>query len=393
MADCAAVVRRFAGPRADELAVLCRPDGRSRPAVEEQARAAYGALAAALSAEQGSFRDLAAETLFLRDIRRDLPRVLAARTSVLEHLGQVADAPTPAFIEQAPLGDPALLELAASAVVPRDRNAWSTENVPFRASCPCEGCALSGARLTRLGDQISLQTANLYGAGGSAPEQVAAMFHAAQRLLEQCGMSFRDVVRTWIHLRDIDRDYDALNVGRREFFENCGIEQRPASTGVQGSPLPDAHDFSLSFQAIKSDRPADITQMSTPTLNEAWSYGADFARGLRVVENNGVTLHVSGTASIDEAGETVHVGDLERQAERMLDNIETLLAGQGATFDNVMSAVLYLKHPADAPTVTAICNARGFHTFPTPVVHAPLCRPALLCEAELAAKLPRGDVG
>ena len=41
--------------------------------------------------------------------------------------------------------------------------------------------------------------------------------------------------------------------------------------------------------------------MTTPTLNEAPLYGSDFARGMKVVETNKVALHVSGTASIDEA--------------------------------------------------------------------------------------------
>src|SRR6185437_11669679 len=108
---------------------------------------------------------------------------------------------------------------------------------------------------------------------------------------------FRDVVRTWIHLRDIDRDYDALNRARREFFQERGVDRRPASTGVQGIPFPDAHHVSLRLTAV---RPADATVISTPTLNEAWSYGADFSRGLRLVDPNQITIHVSGTASIDE---------------------------------------------------------------------------------------------
>ncbi len=77
------------------------------------------------------------------------------------------------------------------------------------------------------------------------------MFRVAEGLLGDAGMSFGDVVRTWIHLRDIDRDYDALNEARREFFRHCGIELRPASTGVQGIPFPDAHDFSMSLYAVR----------------------------------------------------------------------------------------------------------------------------------------------
>ena len=128
--------------------------------------------------------------------------------------------------------------------------------------------------------------------------------------------------------------------------------------------------------------------MSTPSLNEAWSYGADFSRGLRVVDANKVALHVSGTASVDEAGRTVHVGDFEAQADRMLHNIASLLDRQGATFEDLVSGVTYLKHPGDAPALRAMLRARGFDGFPCALVEAPLCRPELLCEAEVLAVLP-----
>ncbi len=67
-----------------------------------------------------------------------------------------------------------------------------------------------------------------------------------------------------------------------------------------------------------------------------------------------MTLYVSGTASIDEAGRTVHVGDFEAQVDRMLHNIASLLAGQGATFADLVSGVAYLKNPGDAPVLRAI---------------------------------------
>jgi enamine deaminase RidA (YjgF/YER057c/UK114 family) len=206
-------------------------------------------------------------------------------------------------------------------------------------------------------------------------------------------MTFRDVVRTWIHLRDIDRDYDALNQARRDFFRHCGIERRPASTGVQGIPFPDVHDFSMSLCAVKSTRPLDVTAVSTPSLSEAWDYGADFSRGLRVAEGSKVTLYVSGTASIDEAGHTAHVGDFAAQVERMLHNIASLLAQQGATFANLVSGVGYLKNAQDASVLRSIFRQRGFAGFPCALVEAPLCRPELLCEAEAVAVLPPATAG
>ena len=386
------VLRRFAGPEADELAILCRPDGRSTDTAQ-QAEAAYRGLATLLAAQQASFRDLTSETLLLRDIRRELPLVLDIRTRVLAGLGQSAGAPLPAFIQQAPVGQDASFELSAWAVVPRHRDSWSMRDIGAVPSCACEGCARSGARAVRLGDQVSLHTTNVYGTGGDAFEQAWDMFCAAERLLHQCGMGFHDVSRAWIHLRDIGRDYDALNKARREFFRHRGIEQRPASTGVQGIPFPDAHDFSMSLQAMQSPRSPDVTRMSTPSLNEAWSYGADFSRGLRLVEANKVTLYISGTASIDEAGQTVHIGNFEAQVDRMLDNIESLLAQQGARFENLVSGVTYLRNPSDAPILRAMCHQRGFDNFPCALVEAALCRPELLCETEAVALLPLVTAG
>lgn len=385
--DGSTVLRRFSGAEADELAILARPRDPSADAAL-QAAAAYRALAARLAGAAASFQHLASETLFLRDIARDLPAVLDARARVLADLGESAGAPALAVIQQAPLDDGEVLALAASAVIPRRRDAWSVRDVVAAPACACAGCARSAARLVRLGDQTSLHTSNVYGSGGDAFAQALDMFAAAERLLDRCGMGFRDVVRTWIHLRDIDRDYDALNGARRAFFARHGIDPRPASTGVQGGPFPDVHDFSMRLHAVRSARPLPVTPMSTPTLNEAWTYGADFSRGLRVVEANKVALYVSGTASIDEGGETVHAGDFAAQAERMLHNIATLLAAQGATFAHLVSGVVYLRRPGDAPALRALCRQRGFDGFPCALVEAPLCRRELLCEAEAVAMLP-----
>jgi enamine deaminase RidA (YjgF/YER057c/UK114 family) len=382
------LMRRFAGPAADEFSFLSRPQAHPKDTVR-QAEAAYRALATSLADIQASFLDLIAETLLLRDVRRDLPCVLDVRARVLAELGQRDSAPLPAVIGQAPIDAAASFELSAWAVVPRDRNGWSVQDVRAVPTCACDGCARSGARLVRLGPQLTFQTTNLYGAGADAYEQSWEMFRAAERLLQQGGMSFRDVARTWIHLRDIDRDYDALNRARREFFRDRGIEQRPASTGVEGSPFPVGHDVSLSLQALESPSGIDITRMSTPTLNEAWNYGADFSRGLRLVEANKVTLHISGTASIDERGRSVHTGDFDAQADRMLDNIEGLLAQQGASVANLVSGITYLKHSGDAPRLQEKFRQRGFETFPCAIVQASLCRPELLCETEAVALLPR----
>jgi enamine deaminase RidA (YjgF/YER057c/UK114 family) len=110
---------------------------------------------------------------------------------------------------------------------------------------------------------------------------------------------------------------------------------------------------------------------------------------MKVVETNKIALHVSGTASIDEAGRTAHPGDFEAQADRMLVNVAALLEGQGATFADVVSAVTYLKRPADTGRLLRKLREAGFEGFPNVLVAAPICRPALLCETEVLAVLRR----
>ena len=371
----------------------CRPgDGLQGASAGRQAKALYEAMLDELAAAGMGADALVTETVFFRAIEDDAEPVRIGRARAFGFAGMQVSRPATTFIQQPPLDPGARIELMATALAPRDTGVSSYE-VSHASACQCNACAPgSRAKVVRLGNYAAVHAGNIHGSGRDAFAEAYDMFRVAEELLGAAGMGFHNVVRTWIHLRDVDRDYAALNAARREFFRDCGLERRPASTGVQGSPSS-GHDFSLSLQAVASPRPLDIGRMCTPLLNEAWTYGADFSRGLRVVEPNKVTLHVSGTASIDEAGRTVHLGDVEAQVDRMLHNIASLLARQGASFDDLVSGVTYLKRPHDAARVRARLRERGFDGFPCALVHAPLCRPELLCEAEVVAVLQPPPAG
>jgi enamine deaminase RidA (YjgF/YER057c/UK114 family) len=383
-----ATVRRVSGPAADEMYVLCRAEAGTAEA-GRQAEAAYRAMGAVFGAEGLTPDTIFSETVFFRRIRQDYGAVREVRSRMLGEVGGVSCTAPVTFIEQAPLGNGDQVQIAAVAVVPRTPDAFASVDLHRVLSCPCPACKPGArARIVRVGGESHLRAANICGTGRGGFDQAYDMFQVASQLLREAGMTFHDVIRTWIYLRDIDRDYDALNEARRAFFKESGVERRPASTGVQGAPFSDAHDFSMTLYALKASQPIEVALMSTPTLNEAWTYGADFSRGLRVVDANKVALYISGTASINEAGESVHVGDLAAQVDRMLYNIEALLAAQGATFKDVVSAVTYLKRPSDAPVLRDMFRSRGFDGFPCALVEAPLCRPELLCETEAVAVLP-----
>lgn len=386
---CRVVLRRVEGPEALELHFACRPPAGAADA-GHQAEAIQRAILAVLETFGGSHACVVSETLFLRSLRADLEAVRTARRRVLAACADASHRPATTEIEQPPLLEGARLEVAVQAVVPRS-GALRSDRYDATPACPCAECARSHALRVQLGEESRLLAGGLYGGGRDAYAQTLAMFEGAEALLRRAGMNFRDVVRTWIHLREMDRDYAALNRARRAFFEARGIDPPPASTGIGGAPPPPEHDLCLGLYALRAPTLPARSVMTTPTLNEAPQYGSDFVRGMRVAEHNKTALHVSGTASIDEAGGTAHPGDLDAQIDRMLVNVAALLEGEGAGFSDVVSAVTYLKRPADAARLREKLRAAGFEGFPNVLVAAPICRPELLCEVEALAVVPAAE--
>ena len=86
-----------------------------------------------------------------------------------------------------------------------------------------------------------------------------------------------------------------------------------------------------------------ITALSV--LNEAYDYPkpSSFSRGLRIDLGSVVILLISGTASIDENGQSVHIGDFRAQLRRTYDNITGLLAAEGATWKDIVRTTCYLR--------------------------------------------------
>lgn len=128
-------------------------------------------------------------------------------------------------------------------------------------------------------------------------------------------------------------------------------------------------------------------------LNEAYDYAkpSSFSRGLRLEFGNFAVLLISGTASIDEHGRTVHVGDFRAQLQRTFHNITGLLAAEGATWKDIVRTTCYLR---DIDRDYAVFNEertrfyaeQGLDPLPASTgIQAILCRPDLLIEIEAIA--------
>lgn len=128
-------------------------------------------------------------------------------------------------------------------------------------------------------------------------------------------------------------------------------------------------------------------------LNEAYAYDkpSSFARAMRIDLNGVVILLISGTASIDEHGNTVHVGDFRAQLRRTYDNITGLLAAEGATWKDIVRTTCYLRdierdYEAFNQERTAFFAEQRLDPLPASTgIQAILCRPDLLIEIEAIA--------
>jgi 2-iminobutanoate/2-iminopropanoate deaminase len=152
--------------------------------------------------------------------------------------------------------------------------------------------------------------------------------------------------------------------------------------------LPEAFEAALGAKELKR------RGISAPSvLNEAFDYErpSSFSRGLRIDVGNLAIMLISGTASIDEHGRSVHVGDFRAQVRRTCRNITELLEAGGATWKDVVRTTCYLRdierdYAAFNEERTAFFREQGLDPLPASTgIQAILCRPDLLVEIEAIA--------
>jgi len=142
----------------------------------------------------------------------------------------------------------------------------------------------------------------------------------------------------------------------------------------------------------QNHKPVRRKAVSAPqALNEAPRYGSAFSRALRL-DIKGVTiLLISGTASVDDQGRSVHVGDFGAQLWRTYQNITSLLEAEGATWKDIVRTTCYLRdierdYAEFNEIRTQFFQEQGLDPLPASTgIQAILCRPELLIEIEAMA--------
>ena len=134
-------------------------------------------------------------------------------------------------------------------------------------------------------------------------------------------------------------------------------------------------------------------------LNEAYDYPSkvSFVRGMRVDLDSCVMLFISGTASVNEDGASIHPGDVKAQTLRALTNIKALLDSENADWHDMVRTTCYLADFRDYDAFNEVRNAfykeEGLSPVPASTcIEARICRPELLVEIEAIAMIPKERV-
>ncbi len=238
------------------------------------------------------------------------------------------------------------------------------------------------------GQYTQFWATNLTANGSEEREETAGIFRRYTDLLAAHGMTLRDNCRrTWLFVSDIDRRYSGMIRGRNDAFDREGLTREThfiASTGIAGNN-PAGSCVMMDAVAYKDLAEEKIRYLyAADRMNRTSDYGVRFERGTAIDLPKSRQVFISGTASIDNKGQIVATGDVLRQAERMMGNVEALLAEAACNIGDIQQSLVYLRNAEDYAKVSEWFDDR-YPALPRLVLHAPVCRTDWLVEIECIA--------
>lgn len=216
--------------------------------------------------------------------------------------------------------------------------------------------------------------------------QTLDIFGQYQKTLGQQQMTLAEhLVRTWFFVQNVDSNYTGLVNARNQIFDRSGLTPEThfiASTGIEGCHTSPDTKVLLDAYAVAGLHPEQVTYLhALEHLSPTHVYGVAFERATSVAYRDRQHIFISGTASIDHQGNTLHLNQIDQQLERTLVNIEALLNEADASSDDLQIMLVYLRDPNDAEFVRHRLDQK-FSSTPYEILTAPVCRPGWLIEIE-----------
>ena len=358
-------VRKFDGNEAVELHITAVPTpGLS---AQDQGREIFSAVSKTLIENNGSILQ---ERVFGTD--KALTEVAPIRTDIY---GDLDDGIKPAWL----------------SVVPGIKGDISGIYVHAVAGAPVTPVQLNGTpcgRTVTSGNTKFLTVSAIpTDAAVNAEEQADQMLNKAEAILKHVGGDFLAVPRTWMWLGNILDWYDEFNTVRNEFFIERNmigrgmVSKMPASTGISVGPVGQ-NACTMDFTAVVgSDQGMGYLDVGG-NQHSAYDYGSAFSRGSWALSPAGKTVYVSGTASIDEEGNTTNLDNADAQIDETIENVIAVLKELDCTQEDLAFTYVYCKTPE---IEKLFCKKYPDFAWPHITMVADVCRHDLLFEIEATA--------
>lgn len=239
------------------------------------------------------------------------------------------------------------------------------------------------------GEFRHLFNASAHNLAANSEYQMRLLFneYIMQLAEEGCTLS-ENCIRTWLFVNDIDLNYGGVVRARNQVFFTQGLTVHThfiSSTGIGGRQQDPNVLTQMDNYAVAGIKQEQIHYLYAPThLNRTSDYGVSFERGTYIDYADRRHVFISGTASINNKGEIMFPKDIEKQTQRMIENVKVLLKEADCSFDEVGEMVVYLRDIADHDLVRNVFDTQ-FPGKPYIIVHAPVCRSGWLIEMECMA--------
>ena len=208
--------------------------------------------------------------------------------------------------------------------------------------------------------------------------------------------AYPHLIRVWNYVPDINNNTNGLEryqlfcLGRHRAFSerNQFFEHNLPAASTIGVRQGDLHIYFLAARQTgrQIENPRQVSAFHYPRR-----YGPrspSFSRAMLKEWNDGHHLYISGTASI-VGHESCHEGNLDRQLQETLYNIDSLLGHAGRASEirgnclkNISSMKVYIRHPHHLGPVKASLERHFGHGTPTMFLQGDICRSDLLLEIE-----------
>lgn len=218
-------------------------------------------------------------------------------------------------------------------------------------------------------------------------EQAQSVLHQLEEALLNAGMDFSHTVRTWYYNCEIVSWYEEFNRTRDAFFTEHRVYEGllPASTGIGACNVSSSSIVGGLLAVKPKSGTVTMAEIPSPLQCSATDYGSSFSRAAEINFPTHRQVLISGTASIEPHGKTVHSRDVDAQIDVTMEVVKAILQSRDMNWSNVTRALAYVKRAEDISHFERYRRKLGLEALPVVTMVAEVCRDDLLFEIEVDA--------